>query len=130
VTQRETDLASLLRAALATSMRSGDRGATAALRAALAELANAEAVPTEMDASSGAGDEHFAGSSRGLGAAEAARRPLSEAAVRLIVEEEMAARRASALQFRAQGRSDEAADLARGASALYEALHSSPSSSA
>jgi uncharacterized protein YqeY len=120
--REDIDLAGQLRAALASSMRSGDKGATAALRAALADMANAEAVPVDSGAPGPAADEHFAGSSRGLGAAEAPRRPLSEAAARIIVEQEAAARRASALQFRAQGRIDEAADLARGARALGAAL--------
>lgn len=71
-----------LRAALRTAMRERDAVATAALRSALGALGNATAVPAAAPASTG--DEHFAGSAVGVGAAEAPRRtltPAEEAAV-------------------------------------------------
>ena len=124
MTHQAIDVTSALHAALVSSMSARDNAATGALRAALADLANAEAVQIEDGAAAVSDDQHIAGSSAGLGAAEVPRRSLSEAEARDIVEREVAARRISASQFRAQGRAKEASDLARGADVLEAALRS------
>ncbi|HST63847.1 MAG TPA: hypothetical protein VLM05_01550 [Mycobacteriales bacterium] len=82
-----------LRAALRAAMRERDPVATAALRSALGALGNATAVPAPPPAATG--DEHFAGSAVGVGAAEASRHVLtpaeSAAVVRAEIEERLAA---------------------------------------
>lgn len=125
MTHGATELTNALRAELTRAMRARDSAATGALRAALADLANAESVAIDHGAPAPAGDHHVAGSAPGLGAAEAPRHLLGEAEARDIVAQEVSARRASAVEFRAQGRTGEAADLARGADVLDAVLNSS-----
>lgn len=80
------DLVRRLRAKLAQALQDRDRDVVKALRAALAELANAEAVPPEDGAPSTLGDEHFAGSKAGVGAGEAPRQSLDNDDVRRIID--------------------------------------------
>lgn len=87
---------SQLRAGLLAAMRSRDAVATAALRSALGALGNATAVsPAPLSG----GDEHFAGSAVGVGAAEAPRRVLTEAESASVVRAEIAERLAAAAQY-------------------------------
>ena len=73
-------------AALTAAMKARDRVAVAALRSALARVANAEAV--HIDTVPRAGALHDA--AVGAGAADAPRRELTEADVREVVEAEVA----------------------------------------
>jgi hypothetical protein len=91
-----TSLTDLLRRALLEARRDGDRAATASLRAALATLANAEAVPVAADAPTVA-SEHVAG--LGSGPTEAERRELTTDEQRVAVHEEIADLEAAATTY-------------------------------
>lgn len=119
-----TDLATALRTELTRSMRARDSVASAALRAALADLANAESIPIEHRGATPQGDQHFAGSSVGLGAAEAPRRFVGAEESRALVELEVVARRSAAVHLRAKGRKAEAAASEHGADVLEAVLRS------
>jgi uncharacterized protein YqeY len=70
---------SALQAELTSAMRRRDAPVVAALRTALAALANAQAVPaTEMPPAHSVGTAHVAGATQGLGAAEVPRLTLTE----------------------------------------------------
>lgn len=89
------DAASLrdsLHAAVPAAMKARDRRTVSALRSALAAIANAEAVEVGGEVLAGA----IEASPVGVGAAEVARRVLSEADVAAIVRAEIAERRAAA----------------------------------
>jgi hypothetical protein len=105
-----------IRTALRDAMRSRDAVARAALRSALASIANAGAVPGVPVDSSGS-SEHVAGAVAGLGAAEVPRRELSETDVAGIVRTEIAERLAAADQVPA-----EAADRLRAEAAVLSSL--------
>ena len=106
-----------LRDDLKVALKAKDRVAVGAIRSALAAIDNAEAVPTESAshaASPGAGttgDEHFAGSATGLGAAEAVRRNLTDADVRSIVQNEVRERTDAADEYERLGRTEQAERL-------------------
>ncbi len=99
-----------LRAALPAAMKSGDRAATAALRATLAAIDNAEAVAPADGARPGQAIEQVA---IGLGATEVARRVLTDADVERIVRAEVAERETAAAQYERAGHPDRA-DRLRG----------------
>ncbi|GAA1522047.1 hypothetical protein [Nocardioides humi] len=81
-----SDLAARLRADLSAALRSRDLPRTKVLRTVLSVIANAEAVPLAEDPGAGpAGEGPIAGAAVGLGAAEAARRELTDAEVRDLV---------------------------------------------
>ncbi len=103
--------------ALKTALRQRDRQATAALRTASAALANAEAVPTATEPLT-SGDQHFAGSAIGVGAAEAVRRELTRAEVLEILRAEKQDALDGARAAQAAGQTDRAADLLAQAAAL------------
>jgi hypothetical protein len=63
---------------LAIAMRRRDTAVVAAIRSAMSAIANSQAVPTAGPSRTTAESEHFAGSTAGLGAAEAERLALSE----------------------------------------------------
>lgn len=104
-----TDALSLrerLRAALSTAMKARDRRTVGVLRATLAAIDNAESVDI---------GEHRAGaveaSAVGPGAAEVARRELTEADIADIVRAEITERTESADTYDRAGRPDRAAEL-------------------
>ena len=82
-----------LRSAAMRAMKDRDRAALAAYRHALAGIDNAEAVVPKGGIPSAGAVEHAA---TGLGAAEVARRELSDADVRAVVEAEIAEHRHAA----------------------------------
>lgn len=82
-------LTDLLHDELLRARRSGDRAIAAALRTTLAALSNAEAVPVDERWASG-GSEHVAGARLGVGAAEAARRELTDVDRHRILRAEIA----------------------------------------
>ena len=101
------DLRARLASALHPAMRARDAAAVSALRSAIAAIGNAEAVPVDTVPAAGA-VEH---ARVGHGAADAARRELSEVEVREVVEGEVASRVAAADHLDEVGRPDEAARL-------------------
>ena len=104
-----------LRAALPTAMKSRDRAATAALRATLAAIDNAEAVTPAGGAPRGQAIEEVA---IGLGATEVARRVLTEAEVEQMVRDEVADRETAAAHYERAAHPDRAARLRSEAGAL------------
>lgn len=110
-----------LAAALPRAMKQRDRVAVAALRSALAEIANAEAVPADDGGAAGA-SEHVAGAAAGLRAAEAERRFLTDADVIGIVRAEADERDQAALRFDEAGRTDHADRLREEADVLRSVL--------
>ncbi|GAB0107961.1 hypothetical protein JMUB6875_69640 [Nocardia sp. JMUB6875] len=103
-----------LRAAIPAAMKARDRAAVAALRSALAAIDNAEAVD---------GSEVRAGaieaSAVGLGAAERARRDLTEADIAAIVRAEIDERLSTAKEYESlSGGAERAATLRAEAAAL------------
>jgi uncharacterized protein YqeY len=97
-----------LRAALPAAMKTGDKAAVAALRSTLSAIDNAEAVQRP-----GTPDRSLAIEQLpvGVGAAEMARRELTEAEVEKIVRAELAEREAAALAYDSAGRAEAAATL-------------------
>jgi uncharacterized protein len=94
-----------LRDELTAAIKARDRVAVAALRSALAAIANAEAVPVD-----------------GLGAVEVERRHLTEADLRSIVVAEVRDRLAAATGYEERGRADVAERLRAEAEVLRRHL--------
>ena len=103
-------------------MKARDTVAVSALRSVLAAIANAEAVPQSLDASSPTvtGNQYIAGSTAGLAATEAGRRELTGEEVAGIVRAEAAERRAAARQYQAAGQAEQAGRLLREAQVIEE----------
>jgi uncharacterized protein YqeY len=95
-----------LRDDLKAALKARDSVATAALRSALAAIDNAEAVPAGHPLDCATGNEHVAGSAAGLGTTEAARRHLTKADLRSIIENEVRERSAAATEYEQLGRND------------------------
>ncbi|WP_236652138.1 GatB/YqeY domain-containing protein [Streptacidiphilus neutrinimicus] len=111
-TSRPMPLRDRLRDALAVAIKARDRLSTSVLRATLGEIENAEAVPTET--ASGVtrpGSLAIEQSPVGVGAAEVARRVLTEDDVHAIVRAELAEREAAAGTCRRAGRPEQAERL-------------------
>ena len=104
----ETSLRQRLRAALPAAMKSRDRAATAALRATLAAIDNAEAVASADGVVRGQAIEQVA---LGVGATEVERRALTEPEVEEIVRAELAEREAAASEYDRAGRTERAEQL-------------------
>jgi uncharacterized protein len=116
-----SDIRSRLAQALRAAMRDRDQAATAAVRSALAAIANAETVDpgTQPPAT---GSLHFAGAAAGLGATEAPRKVLTEAEIRQIVNTEIADRQGAASQYERGGHAGRAERLRAEIGALQAAL--------
>jgi hypothetical protein len=91
-------------------MKAQQRDEMAALRSLIAAIDNAESVE-DASSSSPPPSEHVAGTVQGLGAADAARRSLSEHDLQRIVEAELWERDAQAERLTLLGRIDEASRL-------------------
>jgi uncharacterized protein len=91
-----------LRDGLTAAIKSRDRVAVSALRSTLAAIDNAEAVdrPSSLDR-----DLSLGRMPTGVGAAEVARRDLTQSQVEQIVRAELADRRAAALTYEQAGKS-------------------------
>ncbi|MFI0263090.1 hypothetical protein ACH4OW_29150 [Streptomyces sp. NPDC017056] len=100
-------------------MRARDKAAVSALRATLAALDNAEAVPPQEAELRGGAIEH---SPVGAGATEAVRRELSEREVVDIVRAEATERLDAAAQLTAPAHADRAARLRAEAAVLLRFL--------
>lgn len=103
---------------LTAAIKSRDRVVIAALRSALAAIENAEAQPADRHAPATAGSDHVAGAATGLGAAEVARRHLTDDDVRTIVQREVDDRSAAAADYERHGRADLAEGLRAEAAVL------------
>ncbi|WP_246258159.1 hypothetical protein [Amycolatopsis anabasis] len=110
-----------MRAALPEAMRARDRVAVKALRTALAALDNAEAVP--MPESRGGAIEH---SPVGVGAAEVARRELSETSIAEIVRAEATERLETAATLTGTAHAERAEQLRAEAAVLLRLLDEPP----
>lgn len=100
-------------------MRSRDKVTVSALRSTLAALDNAEAVPVAESALRGQALEH---SPVGAGAAEAARRELSERDIADIVQAEAKERLDAAAELTAPAHADRATELRAEAAVLFRFL--------
>lgn len=98
-----------LQEGLRRAMKARDAPALAALRSALAAIANAEAV--EGTPAGRASTGPFAGAVDGLGAGEVPRRQLTDADVRMIMDREIAERRDAAAAYDELGETEAATDL-------------------
>ena len=109
-----------LSATLPVAMKARDRVAVAALRSALAAVANAEAVPVDSAPRAGALED----AASGPGAADAPRRELTEDDVRALVVGEVEDRDRAAAELAGLGRVEDAARLTAEADVLRTALAS------
>ncbi|WP_059008858.1 hypothetical protein [Streptomyces specialis] len=100
-------------------MRAGDKAAVSALRATLAALDNAEAVPVDEAGLRGVALEH---APVGVGATEVARREVSERGVEDIVRAEAAERLEVAARLTAPAHAGRAARLRAEAAVLLRFL--------
>ncbi|MBT2386517.1 hypothetical protein [Streptomyces sp. ISL-11] len=100
-------------------MRARDKATVSALRATLAALDNAEAVPVDEADVRGPALEH---SPFGVGVTEAVRRELSERGVADVVRAEAAERLEAAAQLTAPAHADRAARLRTEAAVLLRFL--------
>lgn len=115
------DLRTRLGLALCEAVRERDQVTSAAVRSALAAIANAEAVRPDSRPSATT-SPHFAGAAAGLGAAEVPRLLLTEAEVIDVVSAEIAERQRAADQYAAAGHADRAARLRSEAEVLLAVL--------
>ena len=115
-----TPLRDRLQAGLVAAMKAKDRVAVAAIRSALAAVANAESVPgTTPDT---AGSQHVAAAVHGVGAGDVPRRELSELDVLDLVDAEITERHQHADEYDALGQDAAAAQLRAEAAVLEELL--------
>ena len=104
-------------------MRAKNPVALAALRSALAALDNAEAVPAALhDGPTTATHPRLAGTSVGVGAAEVARRTLSDDEQLALLRTEIDDRLSAAMEFEAGGQPDHAERLRAEADVLVDVL--------
>jgi uncharacterized protein YqeY len=103
-----TPLRQRLREALPAAMKARDRTATAALRATLSAIDNAEAVVPDDEQRRGLSIEE---APIGAGATEVARRMLTEQEVEQIVHAELAERESAADEYDRVGRPERAEQL-------------------
>ena len=99
-----------LRRDLASAMKAREPDAVSALRTAIAAIDNAEAVPAP-DERAATTSGHIAGARAGLGAAEAARRNLSDGPQQAILRDQIAGYAADADRYEALGQQDAAGRL-------------------
>jgi hypothetical protein len=122
------DVTERLRTELTAAMRRRDTAAVAALRSALAAVANAEAVPGAQAGPEAQGpatvvtSPHVAGAAAGAGAAEVARRQLDAREVAAIVRAELATLQQAADHAAASGQAARAERLQAEVAALRHVL--------
>jgi uncharacterized protein YqeY len=100
-----------LRDALAVAIKGRDRVSTSVLRATLGAIENAEAVPADRAAAGGSVSLAIERTPVGVGAAEVARRVLTEDDVRTVMRAELAERAAAADTYARVGRLEQAERL-------------------
>jgi hypothetical protein len=113
-----------LQQALTDALRQRDRPVAAAIRTALAAIANAEAVPVPVDLppTGAVSSPHVAGSAAGLAANEVPRRHLTQDEALAIVAQEHAGLLAHVARLRQQCRPDDADAARRAAATLGSVL--------
>lgn len=116
------DIETRLRAALWDAVKTRDVVAVFALRSALSAVGNAGAIPADPGPVPGAGRQYVAGAGAGLGATDAARRPLTQADLAVIVRREAGERETAADQCDQGGHPDRAERLRREAGILRAVL--------
>jgi hypothetical protein len=116
------DIETRLRAALRDAMKARDVVAVFALRSALSAIGDAGAIPAGPDPARGPGSQYVAGARAGLGATDAARRPLTQADLAVIVRREAGERETAADQCDQAGHPDRAERLRREAGILRAVL--------
>lgn len=124
MTRQSRDAAELratLRRDLAAAMKARDPDAVAALRTAIAAIDNAQAVAAP-EAAPPATSAHIAGARAGLGAAEAARRPLTADELEAILRGQLAEYAREADGYAAHGQEAAAQRLRNQASLLSRYL--------
>jgi len=114
-------LRSRLRADLLAAMKARQLEAVSALRTALAEIDNAEAVAAPVQDRKLA-SEHIAGASAGVGSTEAARRVLSLEELRALLRAQVSERLAEAGRYDGLGQGEAADRLRREAEVLGKYL--------
>ena len=119
-------LAEELRTELSQAMRRRDKPVVAALRSALGDLANAEAVPVAEGPTRAAESVHVAGGRAGVGATEAERREVGADSQRAIVAQHRADLLDHAVRLTRLCRLDEADGARRSAELLGTVLRRSP----
>jgi len=112
-----------LRRRLTTALRERDKPTAAAMRSAIAALENAEAVPTSQDAVA-ATSQHVAGAAVGVGAAEAERLALDDAAESAILRAEVDSLLDAAREYESLGQVERAAEARAAADELSKVVHS------
>ena len=123
----DEDVETRLRAALRDALKTRDVVAAFAVRSALGAIGNAEAVPAGPDGAGvpatpiRTGSAYVAKAATGAGTTEA-RRQLSPADLRRIVEAEISERETTAGQYEAAGHADRAERLRREAQILRALL--------
>ncbi len=115
------ELRATLRRDLTAAMKSRDADAVAMLRTAIAAIGNAEAVAAP-GAAPAATSAHIAGARAGLGAAEAARRPLTAGELRAILQGQLTEYTREADRYAAHGQDAAAQRLRNQASLLSRYL--------
>jgi len=114
-----------LRGSLREAMRAKNAVALSALRSALAALDNAEAVPAASpDGTTTATHSRLAGTVVGVGAAETARRRLSDDEQLTVLRTEIDERLSAAIEFEVGGQPDRAERLRAEADVLVDVLES------
>lgn len=106
-----------LRARLIAARKSKDSVSTAAIRSALSAIDNAETPDVPLPRAGAIAD-----SAHGLGAAEVARRCLTEDQIRELIQAEADERRAAAEHLRSAGHDDRAEQVQAEAAVLRELL--------
>ena len=119
ITQPADIWRSLLRRSLLTARKERDAVRAAALRSVLSAIDNAETPDVVVQ---GRPSGPIAGAVAGLGATEVARRELSDAQIRELVQTEIDERLGAADQFVAGGHTDRAASLRAEAAVLTHLL--------
>ena len=115
------ELRAALRRDLSAAIKSRDADAVAALRTAIAAIDNAQAVAAP-EAAPPATSAHIAGARAGLGAAEAARRPLTADELEAILRAQLAEYTREADGYAAHGQEAAARRLRNQASLLSRYL--------
>jgi len=105
-----------LHEALLAARKDRDSARVSVLRSALSAIDNAGAVPSATSRAAAGGT--IAGSAVGLGAAEVARRELSDAEIRALIQAEIDERLTAARDFTVNGHTERAATLRAEAAVL------------
>ncbi|OMC50601.1 glutamyl-tRNA amidotransferase [Mycolicibacterium fortuitum] len=113
-----------LRASLLVARKSRDTVSVTAIRSALSAIDNAE-MPQADQTDTRIGGA-IAGAVSGVGSTEVARRALSDAEIRALVQAEVDERRTAAAEYIANGHHDRAADLQLQAAFLTQLLDQTP----